>query len=131
MNYFPVNLFRVSIVIMLMIVALSCVKKQEDIINIDDVFEKTVTILLEVEDMPLFIFTDFGFYTYETNFSKISKYKNTGKYELSFGKKGSGPGEIELGIPILYSENDKRLGIFDVTRFSVSYYDSNGTFLEY
>lgn len=126
------NLFRMFVTIFIFITIFGCTKKQETIFHIDEIFEKTATIALEeVEDMPIFIFTDFGFYTFETSFSKISKYNNTGEYELSFGKKGSGPGEIELGVAISYSENDKWLGIFDVTRFSISYFDSNGDFLEY
>lgn len=132
MDFFQTNLCRILVVIILLIILLGCVSKPDTISNIDDLFEKTVSIpLQEIEGMPVFIFTDFGFYAFETGISRISKYKNTGGFDLSFGQKGRGPGEIELGIPVSYSEDDNRLGIFDVGSFKISYFDGNGNFLDY
>ena len=132
MDYFQMSLCRILVVIILLITVFSCASKSDTISNIDDLFEKTVSIPLEeIEEMPVFVFTDFGFYTSETSLCRISKYNNKGEFELSFGQKGKGPGEIELGLPVSYSEDDNRLGIFDVGSFKISYFDGNGNFLDY
>ncbi|MCK4694365.1 MAG: hypothetical protein KAT74_01315, partial [Candidatus Cloacimonetes bacterium] len=132
MDYFQASLYKILVIIILLITVFGCVRKIETIFSIDERFEKTVSIpLQEVEEMPVFIFTDFGFYAFETSISRISKYKNTGEYELCFGQKGNGPGEIELGIPVSYSKDDNRLGIFDVIKYKISYFDGNGNFLDY
>lgn len=129
MYYFQMR--SCTIAVAFLITLFGCVKKPETIFNIDERFEKIVSIPLEeIEEMPVFIFTDFGFYAFETNSSRISKYNNQGKFELGFGQKGSGPGEMELGIPISYSEEHDRLGIFDVTNFKVSYFDGTGNYLD-
>ena len=130
-EYYQTCLCKILVIIIVLITVFSCGRKPEIIFNIDERFEKIVSIPLEeVDEMPTFIFTDFGFYTFETNSSRISKYNNQGKFELKFGQKGSGPGEIELGIPISYSEDNNRLGIFDVTNFKVSYFNGTGNFLD-
>jgi hypothetical protein len=108
-----------------------CTQKPEKVFDFESKFEKVSTIdLKEVDEMPpTFLFIESGFYSWETGYSRITKYSKKGNYEFSYGEKGSGPCEIELGYVTYYSQDEQILGILDIMKFTFSYFSNSGDFL--
>lgn len=63
-----------------------------------------------------------------TNF-RISKYDSSGKYLLSFGRKGQGPGEFQSVFNSFFDENMSTYFLQDFGSKRVNRYSNEGTFL--
>lgn len=70
-----------------------------------------------------------NFYVSDFRNKRIQKYNAHGKYLLTIGRAGQGPGEFEsLSGPRF--DNDNNLYIYDVINKRVSFFDKNGKFLK-
>lgn len=127
---FRTYMIKISLLFLLIMILAGCSPKQDIRFNIETHFQKVVSIpLTELETQAMNVYTDFGFYAFEPELCRISKYNNAGEYEFSFGKKGRGPGEFEEGYPISYNAIDNILGIWNFSGNVFSYFDNEGIFI--
>lgn len=71
---------------------------------------------------------DGNFYVSDSDNNRILKYNPQGKYLLTIGRKGQGPGEFQsLSVPRF--DKDNNLYIADSVNRRISFFDKNGKFL--
>lgn len=69
-----------------------------------------------------------NFYVMDYDTTRIMKYDSEGKFLLTFGRKGQGPGEFQsMSAPRF--DKDKNLYIFDVSSRRISFFDKDGNYL--
>ena len=72
---------------------------------------------------------DGNFYVSDSDNNRILKYNPQGKYLLTIGRKGQGPGEFQsLSVPRF--DKDNNLYIADSVNRRISFFDKNGKFLK-
>jgi len=72
---------------------------------------------------------DGNFYVGDSDNNKILKYNPQGKYILTIGRKGQGPGEFQsLSVPRF--DKDNNLYIADSINNRISFFDKNGKYLK-
>jgi hypothetical protein len=92
----------------------------------------------EIEGDENYMFSEFirfntddegNFYVSDVNNYRIQKYDVKGKYSLTIGRKGQGPGEFEsLSIPRFNKDNS--LFVFDWRNRRISFFDYDGNLLK-
>ena len=72
---------------------------------------------------------DGNFYVSDSDNNRILKYDAKGKYLLTIGRKGQGPGEFQsLSVPRF--DKDKNLYVADPINNRISFFDKNGKYLK-
>lgn len=71
---------------------------------------------------------DGNFYVTDFDNHRIQKYDPEGKYLLTFGREGQGPGEFR-SLSVVRFDKDKNLYITDGSNRRISFFNSNGEFL--
>lgn len=72
---------------------------------------------------------DGNFYVSDEGTLRIQKYSPEGKYLLTIGRKGLGPGEFR-SLPVVRFDKDDNLYICDVTSRRISFFSKEGEFLK-
>jgi len=104
--------------------------------NLEIVFEEDLTIGLEEGDEHymfggrIIFNTDVhgNFYVTDWGQKTIKKYDPSGKYLLSIGRSGQGPGEFQ-NISIARFDKENNLYVTDIVSRRISFFDNNGKFL--
>ena len=131
-NYcsFIKNRIAVLLISVLCILVAGCTEEQNYRLELNDLLKIESIIKLDEEMRPSdFVFTEFGFHAYLGEIIEISKYLNSGEHVIRFGKKGNGPGELQLGLAVAYNEDKGFLSIFDVYNFRIVNFSNEGEFL--
>ena len=69
-----------------------------------------------------------NFYVSDEGNLRIQKYGPDGKYLLTIGREGQGPGEFQ-SLPVVRFDKDNNLYIGDVTSRRISFFDQEGNYL--
>jgi len=72
---------------------------------------------------------DGNFYVTDSDTHRILKYNSEGKYLLSFGREGQGPGEFQ-SLSVTRFDKDNNLYITDLRNNRISFFDKNGKFIK-
>jgi len=71
---------------------------------------------------------DENFYVLDASAYKVYKFSSNGKFLLSFGRKGQGPGDFTFPYEVFFSQ-DKKIIVTEIFNI-VSYFDTNGKYLD-
>jgi len=72
---------------------------------------------------------DGNFYVTDPDTHRILKYDSEGKYLLTFGREGQGPGEFQ-SLSVTRFDKNNNLYITDLRNNRISFFDKNGKFLK-
>ncbi len=121
--------YRIFLLLLFCLFLFSCSDNKSKVLKMEDIFKLESAIeLKDIDEIPVFTFTEFGFFAMQTHSSRVSKFLNDGTEEKMFGKKGKGPGEFEWGRFLSYSEDSHLLGIYDIPNFRTMYFNESCEF---
>ena len=100
--------------------------KLTKIFEIDDLKENQDSLSLLYQPVDITEDMEGNLYILDVGLSKVLKFNKKGKFILSFGGKGQGPGEFTR--PLFIHSSNKEITVADFNMLNI--YDLNGKFIE-